>query len=211
MEIKLFQYNDWFELIANGYLIIDDFRNCFVIDPGKNNDNIKEYINQNGLKLLGILLTHGHFDHIGGVNRLVKTYKVPLYINEKDKDYLTNPKFNCSDRFSRENVVVTAIPTFIKEGETIKGLTEDIKVIETPFHTPGSVCFYLKDSGVLFTGDTLFDGSIGRTDFPGSNPQLISSSLRKIITLPEETIIYPGHNNESTIGKQKTANPFVKI
>ena len=211
MKIVPFVYNDWFELSANTYIIIDDQLKCVVVDPGKEDKKVVEYIKNSNLSLVAILLTHGHFDHIGGVAALSKAFNAPVYIHKKDREFLTNPNYNGSDRYSRKNIVVdkdVEIKDIVDEG-TLNLLNHPIQVIETPFHTPGSVCYYLKDENILISGDTLFFESIGRSDFPLSNPSLIPSSLAKLMSLKDETIVYPGHGPETTIGHEKKQNSFV--
>ena len=199
IKVTPFTYCGYFDLYANTYVLIGEDDDCVVIDPGKDYNGIADYIKENELHLKAVLLTHGHFDHIRGVDILVDTFKVPLLISEQDKDFLTNSHLNCSDRFSRHPIVINSEPEFIKDGDLINFLSESIKVISTPFHTPGSVCFYLKDSKLLFTGDTLFNEGVGRTDFPLSDASLMPSSLRKLLELPEDTKIFPGHNEEGNL------------
>ena len=210
MRIIPFIYNEVFELAANGYLLIDDNNDCVMVDPGKDNNDVVNYIKQNDLTLKGILLTHGHFDHIAGVKCLLKHFSVPIYIHENDKEFLKDPHLNCSDRFSRKDIVIDTEPVAIKDGEILKILNDDIKVIHTPFHTRGSACFYLAKENVLISGDTLFLMSIGRTDFPTACPELVDSSLAKLMSLKDETKVYPGHGPKTTIGFERKQNPFVK-
>ena len=198
------------ELCANSYVLIDDNNECVVIDPSSEDDSIVQYINNNNLKLKAILLTHGHFDHIKGVDILVKHFSVPVYISQKDEKLLYNSSLNCSDRFSRVDIVLKTKANTIKDGDILHILNEDIKVIATPYHTEGSVCFYLKDSHILFTGDSLFKESVGRADFITSDPDKMDDSLKKIMSLPDETKVYPGHNDETTIEHERKLNPIVK-
>ena len=210
MRIVAFTYSEIFELSANGYLLIDDHKSCVMIDPGKEDPKVVNYIKQNDLTLKAILLTHGHFDHIAGIKYLLEYFPVPIYMHEGDKDYLNSPKLNCSDRFSRKDIVIDDKPVLIKDGEDLKILDEGIKVIHTPFHTKGSICFYLEKENALISGDTLFFMSIGRTDFPNACRELIDSSLAKLMSLKDNTKVYPGHGQETTIGFERKQNPFVK-
>lgn len=200
MKLKSFIYNNFYELNANTYVLYDD-ANCVVIDPGKNNDDVSNFINENHLNLKGILLTHGHFDHIQGIANLLKSHNAPIYIHKDDVCLLTNAHLNCSDRFSRNDVIVNAKPLTINDGDELNLLNSPIKVIATPFHTKGSVCFYLRDNKMLFSGDTLFKEGIGRVDFPNSVPELVHDSLSKLITLDKDTTIYPGHGDSCKIGE----------
>ena len=211
MKIIPFIYDDYVELFANSFLIVDDEKTAVLVDPGKEDKTIVEYIENNHITLKAILLTHGHFDHIRGVDYFESHYSVPIYIHPRDKEYLTNPRVNCSDRFSLRNVVIqTNNLKEIVDRDKINILTNPIIVIETPFHTPGSVCFYLPGERALISGDTLFLESIGRTDFPGSDSSLIDDSLAKLMLLDDDTKVYPGHGPETTIGYEKKQNPFVK-
>ena len=210
MVVIPFNYNKYFDLYANTYLLVDNDSKAIIVDPGKEDLSFIRFMSEGGIEPKAILLTHGHFDHIRAVDKLVEVFEIPVYINEKDKELLTNPHLNCSDRFSRNKIIVNSEPKTFKDGDKLSILSEDILVIETPYHTEGSSCFYLKDSGLLFSGDSLFRGSVGRSDFPTSNPLKIESSLRKILALPEETKIYPGHNETTTIKEERVSNQFVK-
>ena len=203
MKVIPFIYSEIFELASNAYLVIDIQNNCVVIDPGANDDKILNYIKNNKLNLKGILLTHGHFDHIAGVNILLTNFKTEVYVAEEDIKLLNNPHLNCSDRFSRKDVVVKETPKILEDWQELNLLEETIQVIKTPYHTEGSVCFYLKDSKVLFSGDSLFKGSVGRMDFVTSRPELFEQSLRLILSLPSDTFVYPGHEDTTTIGEEK--------
>ena len=192
MNLKSFIYNSFFELYANTYVLYDE-SGCVVIDPSKNCDDVTKFINENHLKLKGILLTHGHFDHIQGIVPLLKETNAPLFVAEGDICMLKDPHLNGSDRFCRIDITIDKEPTIIHDREVLNLLDTPIQVIATPFHTKGSVCFYLKDNKMLFTGDTLFKEGIGRTDFPNSAPELTSESLRKLESLEGDIVIYPGH------------------
>lgn len=209
MKITPILFHEPDDLISNIYLIEKD-TNCIVVDPGSKKDNLLDYLNSHNLNVVAILLTHGHFDHIGGVDKLVEKYHCPVYIGFNDEFFLQDPHLNCSRYASNQEMVLNTRPTTVSEGEILNLLGENIQVIETPFHTDGSVCYYLKDSNVIFTGDTLFKNTVGRDDLPTSNPRKRKSSLNKLISLPEETKIYPGHGGFSTIKQEKALNPFVK-
>ena len=140
------------ELYANTYLLSDSENNCVVIDPAKDYPGIVNYIKKNNLKLKAVLLTHGHVDHMRGVDTLVNAFHVPVYIGFDDLDMLKDTFTNCSE-FLGENVTVKAKAETLADNEVLHLLKEDIQVISTPYHTAGGVCFYLKDSGLLFTGD----------------------------------------------------------
>ena len=211
MKLVPFAYNNWFELTANTYILIDDQSKGVVVDPGKEDKAVVDYIKGNNLSLVAILLTHGHFDHIGGVNALSKMFNVPVYIHKNDREFLINPKYNGSDQYSRKDIIIDkdVVVKEIVDERDLNLLSFPIKVIETPFHTPGSICFYLPDENILISGDTLFFESIGRSDFILSNPSLIPHSLAKLMSLKEETVVYPGHGDKTTIGHEKKQNSFV--
>ena len=209
MKIEKFDYNDIEELLANTYVISDKDKNAIVIDPSKDNDGVINYLEKHDLILKAILLTHGHFDHMRGVNRLVNKYHVPLYIHYEDEENLKDSYLNCSD-MGDEKIIVEQTPILIKDGDELNILSEGlIKVIHTPFHTKGSVCYYLKDNNWLITGDTLFKMSIGRDDLPGSIPSKRRESLNKIMILPKETKIFPGHGPNSVLEMELMLNRFL--
>ena len=209
MKVVPFIYEDEDDLMANTCIVIDN-NDCVAIDPSKAYDGIVKFIEKNNLTLKAVLLTHGHFDHTRGVEILLHQYQVPLYIGFYDEDYLTSPYKNLSAFMKDGPHSLSVEATTISDKEIIRELKEDIEVIETPFHTRGSVCYYLKDSGVLFSGDTLFKSSIGRDDFPGSCPKEKDRSLSKLMNLPDDVKVYPGHGLFTFIGEEKKYNPFVK-
>lgn len=208
MKIVPFYHYDIDDLFANTYVIYDDDNSCVIIDPSKDNDEIINYINKNNLVPKGILLTHGHFDHIRGVKRLIKQYHVSCYIGFEETDFLINPTLNCS-RFMSSDYTLDIKPITISDGEIIKLLKEDIICIHTPFHTIGSYCFYLKSDNALFTGDFLFKGSVGRWDLPTGSKKYLKSSMDKIKVLPDDTKIYCGHGPTTTLKSEKEENPFL--
>lgn len=205
IEIITFNYGNE-DLISNTYLLIDSNKDVVVIDPSKKYDGISDYISKNNLRLKAVLLTHAHFDHIQGVDILLSKHSAPLYCHFEDAPKLTSPHLNCSELLDL-TVTVKTEPIFLRDKQILKGLLEeDIKVIHTPFHTSGSVCFYLKKSKMLLSGDTLFRFAIGRTDLPTGSKDTISSSLSKLKDLPDEVDVYPGHNRQTTIGYEKSHN-----
>ncbi|MDK2835588.1 MAG: hydroxyacylglutathione hydrolase [Thermosediminibacterales bacterium] len=192
---------------ANCYIIgCEKTQKGLVIDPGAEAKRIIQHIDKLGLKVEQIVLTHGHIDHIGGVEELRKTYKAKVAIHEADAPMLTDSMKNLS--FYTENAIKSSADVLLKHGDLLEVGQLKLKVIHTPGHTPGGICLLMDD--IVFTGDTLFAGSIGRTDFPGgSYRQIIDSIKQKLLILKEETKVLPGHGPQSTIGEEKRMNPFL--
>ena len=197
------------EIYANTYVLIDENNNCVVIDPAKAHDGVVNYIKKNGLVLKAILLTHGHVDHIRGVDTLVNAFNVSVYIGFDDIDMLNDTFSNCSD-FLGEKVTVNAKAETVADKEVLHLLSEDINVIYTPYHTAGGVCYYLKDSGILFTGDFIIPHGIGRCDLPTAQPDAFASSMAKIKALPTSVKIYGGHEKASTLETELRINQYLK-
>ena len=194
-------------LQENTVIIIDEnTKEVVVVDPGAEGKRIlKELENYN---LRYILATHGHIDHVGQVGFLKEYYDVPFLMNQKDIFLINNDIF---PGFA-EIVGATACPEpdrFLKEGDTISLGRFNLMIIETPGHTPGSVCFYDEKNGFVITGDTLFKGSIGRTDLPGGDMKQMENSLKKLMELPDDTDVIPGHGDPTKIGIEKKTNPYI--
>ena len=209
IKVVPFIYEDIDELYANTYLLIDESKHCVVIDPGKDYPGIINYIKKNDLVLKAILLTHGHVDHMRGVDRIANELDVPLFIGFDDEEKLTDSYRNCSLLLGEDIVIKTKAET-LTDKQVLHFLSEDVIVIHTPFHTSGSVCYYLKNSQILFTGDFILPHGVGRTDLPSGMPKALSSSMAKIIALPPSTKIYGGHGPFSTLEMESKVNPFVK-
>jgi glyoxylase-like metal-dependent hydrolase (beta-lactamase superfamily II) len=190
----------------NCYIAGND-KEVFVVDPGDDAKVIIAAIAEREVKY--ILNTHCHIDHIGAVNELRKKYaKAKFCIHEAEKSMLKNPSENLSS-FMGQAITLDDADMLLKDGDELDFAGDKIKVIHTPGHTKGGVSFLYKDA--LFSGDTLFNMSIGRTDFPGgSYEQIINSILTKLMVLPDETKVYPGHMEVTTIGFEKKRNPFLK-
>ncbi|AJG98360.1 MBL fold metallo-hydrolase [Clostridium beijerinckii] len=185
----------------NCYLIMDEgTKELAIIDPGGQPNLIEKEISKLDGKPKFILLTHGHMDHVGAVIELMNKLNIPFYISENEEQYMKNDEF-----------VFGSLPKaskYLKEGDTVSLGNNIIKVIETAGHTAGGICFLVNDE--LFTGDTLFQGSIGRSDFPGGNgAQLIKNIKEKLLPLGDSVKVYPGHGPASTIGYEKRNNPFL--
>ncbi|EOS73653.1 hypothetical protein C817_05036 [Dorea sp. 5-2] len=194
---------------TNCYLAInEETKQTVVIDPASSSPSLMNHIEAEGLKVEAILLTHGHFDHIMGIDGFLKKYDVPVYVHEDDKEMMNDPQLNQSSTY-------TAGYTFsgaecIRDGQVLHLAGNDFEVFHTPGHTPGCCCFYVREEGVLFSGDTLFANSVGRTDFPGSSTSALIRSIReKLLPLPDETRVYPGHMGETAIGYEREHNPYI--
>lgn len=186
---------------ANCYIIMDEeSKEAIVLDPGGDGEMLEEVILNTGAKVKGILLTHGHMDHVGGVEYLADSFKVPFYISKIDEEYM-----------EKDNSVFGSIRKadgYLNDGDEYTFGNKKVKVIATPGHTKGGLCFLIDDK--VFTGDTLFQGSIGRTDFMGGDfNEIINSIKTKLLSLGNEVEVYPGHGPKSSIGYEKRYNMYV--
>jgi len=195
---------------VNCYLFWDeDSLDAVIIDPGDEKDTIIAEIDKHSLTPKAILLTHGHSDHIAAVEAVKKEYDIPLYVGKGEEGLLANPSANMSSFFDKP--IVVPLPEFLVTDEQLLSIgTLTLKVLSTPGHSPGGVCYYDEPGGVLFTGDTLFAGSIGRTDFPGCSTGLLLDSIKhKILILPDSVICFPGHGPHTNVATERTSNPFL--
>ena len=197
MEVKLFINQ---KTNGNTY-VINRERDCYIVDPGgfDMSESIN-YIKEKNYNLLGILLTHGHYDHIIGIPEILEYKKVPVYISEKDYEFLFDSTLSLSiwldiDFKLSNNVEVVKL----RESDEIFRL----KVIETPGHTHGGISYYDKEKEILLSGDTIFKMNYGRTDLPTGNISEMKKSISKLMNLPENTVVYPGHGGETTIKYEK--------
>lgn len=193
-------------LTTNAYFYIDEkTKHGFLLDPAAEPEKLLKIIKENGWTIEKILITHGHFDHIGAVEKLSKELDVPYYIHSNGKQYLINPQMNLSS-FFEQNISLTDAK-YLHDGDDITlSTTTDIKlkVIYTPGHTADSVIYYDQNNNVAFVGDTIFKDSEGRTDLPGGNHfQLYESIRNKVITLPDNTVLYSGHTEQTTVQNEK--------
>ena len=190
----------------NNYLLIDEeSKEAALVDCSSMDDNILIELKKNNATLKYALLTHGHFDHIGGLNDLPENVQVLMH--ENDMEWI-NEVNTYLPMIGMPSMEIPKIHKYIKDNDVIKLGDTEIKVIHTPGHTQGGVCFYIE--GHLFSGDTIFRESVGRCDLPGGDfNQIVDSIEQRIFELPEETIIYPGHGKTTTVGWEKVHNSFM--
>ena len=213
LNIQKFVFNPYQE---NTYVVSDETGECVIIDCGAMFDNeqlaLQEYIIENQLTPVELLCTHGHFDHCVGIGMVYEQYGLQPLIHSKDADLLEGLSEQAMHFLGMEyDQEVPPIGKFIDENDVITFGSHRLSVLHTPGHTPGSILFYCQEEHCVFSGDTLFQMSIGRTDFPGGSYQEMMDSLRNvIIPLPEETVVWSGHGPKTTIGKEKQYNPFLR-
>ena len=198
-------------LWTNGYLFWDESsREAFFVDPGGKMKDVKEFLTENNLKLKMILLTHGHIDHIAGIHELLNFVGDNIFIGKKDSYMLKNPSTELQDLL---RVHCNGIEKFkeVEEGRIIEFPGYKIKVIETPGHTEGSVCYLITDNEghkILISGDTLFAQSVGRTDLEGGDELKLEMSLRRLAEFNDGLNVFPGHGPETSIGEERELNPY---
>ncbi len=194
---------------ANCYIVYSEkTKDGIIVDPGGDSDDILDFINERTINIDYIILTHGHGDHIGGVISLINKLKVPLLIHEEDIDMISDANMNLSNIMPSGPVELKA-DRLLKDGDIIKFGDLEAEIIHTPGHTKGGISIKIGDN--LITGDTLFQGSIGRTDLIGGDYDTIISSIKeKLLIFPDHTIVWPGHGAESTVGIEKRNNPFLR-
>lgn len=194
---------------ANAYLVWQEGKKeAFVVDPGDEFPKLERILKEKQLSLKAILLTHGHYDHIGAAGELREQTGADIYAMKEEEKTLRDAEWNLSAFHDGGYGLEADVLLRDKEILTIGGIS--IQVLHTPGHTPGGCCYYLKEEGMLFSGDTLFHTSIGRSDFPGgSEAALIRSIKEKLLCLPEDTKVYPGHMEDTDIHTEKLFNPYL--
>ena len=194
---------------TNCYIVYkDDSKSCIIIDPGYDAYKIKKFIDDNNLEPKAIVLTHGHYDHISAINNVRELYSIPVYSDKNEVELIKDPKLNLS--INTDMSVCEHVDIIMDDYQEV--IIDDIKFINisTPGHTAGGCCLYFEEDKFLISGDTLFNGTIGRTDLPtGSYDELVSSVNKKLMILPEDVIVYPGHGYRTKIGYEKSSNPYV--
>jgi hydroxyacylglutathione hydrolase len=197
---------------TNCYVLREDetVKDCLVVDTALEAGGLTDFLDEGKLNPVAVVLTHGHADHITGVELLRDRFPgIKVFIHKLDAEMLTGALSNLSlmagMRFSTEPADFT-----LEEGDIVEQASVKLKVLHTPGHTPGGICLYSEDEGIVFSGDALFCAGIGRTDFPdGSMTQLLKSIREKLLVLPENTVVYPGHGPATTIAQEKTTNPYL--
>lgn len=211
LRIQTFEVNPLHE---NCYVINDETKECVIIDCGAlteaEQNTVITYIREEGLKPVHNLGTHGHLDHHFGDAAILSAFNLQPEVAEGDKVLMQHPREAALQMLGMDlNIDLPAGNLKLTENEEVKFGSHTFKIIRTPGHSPCSVSFYCAEENVLFTGDTLFKGSIGRTDFPGGSMFQIISSLRELAQLPDKTIVYPGHGPQTSIGFELAHNPYM--
>ncbi|MBE5816455.1 MAG: MBL fold metallo-hydrolase [Clostridiales bacterium] len=189
---------------ANCYIVYGKEKSAAIIDPGGNVDIVKSKVEELGLNVKHVILTHAHFDHIFAAQDIAQNYCADIIAGVNEKELLNNPELNLTSKFSRRPLSFDA-DVYVSDGDNITLGDVTLSVIETPGHTPGGITLYTK--GYAFTGDTLFASSVGRCDFPLGSEKMLAQSLKnKLFKLPGKTCVLPGHGSQSTISKEKKEN-----
>lgn len=194
---------------TNCYLLVNHKTGeLLVVDPGDQAQLIEKQIEKTGAKPVAVLLTHGHFDHAGAAEELADKYQISIYAHEAEKETLEDPGLNLCGMIGEHKVYHADI--FVKDEEVLNLAGFSIRVFFTPGHTIGGCCYYIADERILFSGDTLFQESVGRTDFPrGSASDLIRAIREKLMPLPDDVTVYTGHDESTLIGYERMHNPYL--
>jgi glyoxylase-like metal-dependent hydrolase (beta-lactamase superfamily II) len=193
----------------NCYVLVDSSGECVLIDPGEASENLIEFVEVQSLQPQMILLTHGHFDHFGGAAELKRRWDIPIAIHSGDAD-LVGPRYGGGAVIFGLDVEPIMPDRLLEDGDVISMGPTTLSVIHTPGHSPGSVTFYDEVNGRAFCGDLIFRGAIGRYDLPGSDAQALFHSLwERILTMPDEVVLFPGHGPKTTVGHERVTNPFL--
>ncbi len=198
---------------TNCYILRHDgsAEDCLIIDTGLNAGKLIDFLTEHKLSPVAVVFTHGHADHIAGVTVLREKYPdIKIYIHKLDAEMLTGAQSNLSALAGKQFSTDPANFT-LEQGDVVEQAGIKLRVLHTPGHTPGGICLYSEDEGIVFVGDTLFADSVGRTDFPGgSMTQLITGIREKLLALPDQTIVYTGHGPQTTIAQEKVNNPYLQ-
>jgi hydroxyacylglutathione hydrolase len=198
---------------TNCYVVRKDesATDCVLVDAGIDARDLITFLQDHRLRPIAVILTHGHIDHIEGLVAIRRRYpEVKVYIHELDADCLADPVANLSALMGGAFVTEPA-DVLLTDGDTVQEAGLTLAVLHTPGHSPGGICLYAEQEGVLFSGDALFADSIGRTDFPGgSMEQLLESIHAKLLSLPDQIVVHPGHGNRTTVARERRSNPFLQ-
>ncbi len=193
-----------------GYVDDGQLKEAVIIDPAADAACIEAMIARYKLKPVAVLLTHGHFDHLSAADAVRKRYVIKVYAGNEERLVMNSSSYNLSLPFTGEGMTFEA-DEYFKPGEELDFAGFRIETIPVPGHTIGSVCYYFEEQKVLFSGDTLFAGSVGRSDFPTGNAgQLIRAIKSGLMSLPDDVKVYPGHGESTTIGCERVNNPFIQ-
>lgn len=211
LKIKKFVFN---YVQENTFLLYDETKSAVVIDPGNlfdyEEEQIDDFIASEGLKLEKIVNTHGHFDHLFGVNHFRQKYQIPFLAHQADNMLIDLYPEWCAMRGAGEVEPVAYPDAYLEEGDVLEFGASKLQLLHVPGHSPGSLCIYSAEDKFLLVGDVLFQGSIGRTDLPKGDFELLLEGIKtKLLTLPDEVKVYCGHGAETTIGTEKRTNPFL--
>ena len=211
LHIKSFAFNPFSE---NTYVVFNENKNAFIIDPGDfsevENNILNQFIIDNELKVQNILLTHAHIDHVLGLQKAFDKYKVPILMHELEKEILDRNPMD-ANRFGFFFKPFEGEISYLNENEIISLDDYEFQILHVPGHSPGHIAFYSEAQKFIISGDVLFEGSIGRTDlYKGDAQELLKSIREKLFVLEDETKVYNGHGNPTTVGFEKSYNPFFK-
>ncbi|MGE6629322.1 MBL fold metallo-hydrolase [Bacillus sp. NPDC077027] len=195
---------------ANAYIWKNDQGECLIFDPGGEPKKLITYVKEKQLTPLAVLLTHAHFDHIGGADEVRNEWKIPLYVHKKEREWLTNAALNGSAKLIGNEITINEAEELIDSEGVLQIGSFKLQLFHTPGHSPGSVSYYSAEDGFVISGDTLFQGGIGRTDLTGGSQTVLLRSIHdKLLTLPESTIVLSGHGEETTVLTEQEQNPFI--
>ncbi len=195
---------------ANAYIWKNEHGECLIFDPGGEAQKLISYVKEKQLTPLAVLLTHAHFDHIGAADEVRAEWGVPLYVHENEKEWLTNAELNGSVRLIGNGITVKEAEKLITSEGTLQIGSFTLEMFHTPGHSPGSVSYYSAEEGFVISGDTLFEGGIGRTDLVGGSQEVLLQSIHnKLLSLPESTLVLSGHGGETTVLTEQEQNPFI--